>query len=169
MSSRVELPPLPAWLASLPLILAGHGKAKGDQAALAALGAAAAALAADPERRGSRSRICFLLAEMFSRYGARTGDFAAPMPINRLQLAQATDVSLTKVKRILSFLFLSQVLVEDEEGIRVVDWPRLCALIAYDRRWVAIAMPDEDEGPVRIEPVAPLAMVTAAGDQASFV
>lgn len=170
MSGKVELPPVPTWLAALPFVLTARSRSDSDIILSSALASAAAAMAADPERRDSRSRISFLLAELASQYGRRTGDHAGWIRVTRSELARAAQINLTKVKRILGFLALSGVIETGAEGIRILDWPRLCKLASYDRNWVAAPMPGESDlpAPFIAKPAAQPAL-TAAGDPASFV
>lgn len=173
MSDRVELPPVPTWLAALPFLFSPRGTSDEDLLVNSALASAAAAMAADPDRRDSRSRICFLLAELASQYGRRTGDHSGWIPVTRSQLATVAQINLTKVKRVLGFLLLSGVIELGSEGVRVIDWKRLCALADYDPSWGAASGHEEEEQ----EEIAPASRqqaeqprdVTAAGDPASFV
>lgn len=174
MNERVELPQVPSWLAALPFLFARPGSRSDDLIGSLALGAASAALAADPNRRDSRSRVCFLLAELAGQYARRTGDRGGWVPVGRAQLARAAEISLPKIKRVLGFLLLSGVIELGDQGIRVLDWRRLCKLAAYDRSWLTLA---EDEGEdddafpdVTIAATPrPVIEVTAAGDPVSFV
>lgn len=166
MSERVELPPVPAWLAALPFLFSPRGRSDEDLLVNSALASAASAMAADPDRRDSRSRICFLLAELGSQYGRRTGDHHRWIPVTRAQLARAAQIDLTKVKRVLGFLLLSRVIELGSEGVRILDWQRLCKLADYDRKWVAMPLDEDGEEPRQAEQPCEL---TAAGDPASFV
>lgn len=171
MSERVELPAVPTWLAALPFLFSPRGRSDEDLLVNSALASAAAAMAADPDRRDSRSRICFLLAELASQYGRRTGDHSRWIPVTRNQLATVAQINLTKVKRVLGFLLLSGVIEIGSEGIRAIDWKRLCALADYDPGWGAASGHEEDEelAPApRQQPEEPRGL-TAAGDPASFV
>ena len=171
MNERVELPPVPTWLAALPFLFSARGKTDEDLLVNSALASAASAMAADPERRDSRSRISFLLAELASQYGRRTGDYSRWIPVTRAQLARAAQINLTKVKRVLGFLLLSGVIELGSEGVRVVDWGRLCKLGCYDPSWVALPATDAEEEvpPPRPEQEPEQRQLTAAGDPASFV
>ena len=170
MGERVEMPAVPAWVAALPFLFA---RDKGDRDVIvnSALASAAAAMAADLDRRNSRSRICFLLAELASQYGRRTGEHFGWIPVNRTQLARAAQINLTKVKRVLGFLLLAGVVELGDEGIRIADCERLCKLGCYDRSWLPVPLADVDEqAPQTSAPEqAEMPALTAAGDQASFV
>jgi len=164
------MPDLPPWLAALPLLFAARSGKDDDYHVNAALAAASAALEADVERRDSRSRISFLLAELAAQHGRRMGDLSAPIPVSLNQLARAAAINLTRVKRILGFLSLSQVIEAKPGAIRVLDWERLCKLGQYDRRWAGLAEADEDAEPATAAPAAvPGSAVTLAGEPASFV
>lgn len=170
MNGRVDLPQLPTWLAMLPFLTSARARSDSDLIPGSALASAAAAMAADPARRDSRSRISFLLAELATQYGRRTGDHSGWIGISRHDLARAARIDLTKVKRILSFLSLSGVIEIASEGIRVIDWSRLCELGSYDHKWVAAPMTEATEPaapPLAKEHAHPA--VTTAGDPASFV
>lgn len=171
MASRVGLPPLPNWLSALPLLFTRATANDEDQALNSALAAASAVLAADLDRRGSRSRICFLIIELAAQFGRRTGDWDRPIPVTRSQIARASQLDLTRVKRILGFLALSQVIEETAAGLRIVDWQRLCKLASYERSWVTLPLSEEEEnGVLLIPPPRPETVaLTVSGDQASFV
>ena len=160
------------WLTALPMVFAARRQDDVDQTLNVALASASAALAGDTERRDSRSRICFLLAELAVQFGRRTADQTAPIPVSRTQLARAAGTTLTRVKRIVAFLGLSRVIEQTPDGIRITDWERLCSLACYDRSWTGIPEPEESElleiitqQPELPEPRAS----TRAGDPASFV
>ena len=171
MNERVELPSVPTWLAALPFLFSSRGKSDEDMIVNSALASAAAAMAADSERRDSRSRISFLLAELAFQHGRRTGDHAGWIPVSRTQLARAAQINLTKVKRVLGFLLLSGVIELGSNGVRIIDWRRLCKLAAYDCSWLGMAA-DEEHGeapPAPQKPPEQPQLLTEAGDQASFV
>ena len=171
MNERVELPPVPTWLAALPFLFSSRGRSDEDLLVNSALASAAAAVAADSERRDSRSRIAFLLAELASQYARRTGDRTGWIPIDRTQLARGAQINLTKVKRVLGFLLLSGVIELGSGGVRVLDWRRLCKLGAYDFSWLSEPPPDEEEDCPRAggQQAEELPALTPAGDPASFV
>jgi hypothetical protein len=157
------------WLAALPLIFMGHPGRDQDQLFNSALAAASAALDADLERHDSRSRVCFLIAELASQFGRQTNDWVSALPVSLAQLSRATGTSLTRLRRILGFLALSQVVERTENGLRILDWERLCLLGHYDRAWIALPVPDEADSWER--PATELARreVTLTGEPASFV
>ena len=170
--SRVELPPLPMWLAALPLAFMGAGRRDSDEILNSALFAASAALAADDSRRDSRARICFLLAELAQQYGRLVEDYSAPIPISRNQLARATGISLTKVKRVTAYLGLVGVIEVLPSGVRISDWQGLCELAAYDRSWLPVILWSEDDATVEAPNVPQEQQeitATVAGDPARFV
>lgn len=160
--AHAEFPPLPAWLAVLPQLLAR--KDDKDQLLNLSLASAAAALAADPERRDSRTRLCFLIAELAAQYGRRTGEHEAAIPVGRARLARAAQISLPRVKRVLGFLVLAGVIELSPKGLRVIDWQRLCTLAAFDRAWVAAPLAEE-----RVAAPPTYRETTVGGDPASFV
>ncbi|WP_206185519.1 helix-turn-helix domain-containing protein [Sphingosinicella sp. CPCC 101087] len=136
---------------------------------LAAFAAAAAAEQADPERRNTLGRVCFLLCELGSQFGRRTGDYSAPLPLGRAELARAMGLGLARIKRILALLSLSQVITLDEEAIRIVDWRRLSAAAGYHPERLGVSLVDEDDGAAVREKEEPQTALTAAGDPACFV
>lgn len=162
------MPSVPAWLSALPLLAAAGRQQDDDARSNAALAAAAAALEADTDRDDSRSRLCFFLAELAAQFGRRTGDSARPIPVTRLQLARATGISLPRVKRIIGYLVLSEIVAIDKTGIAVRDWARLCSLGQFDRSWSAMhAAADEEATHARpAEELQPA--YTLAGDPACF-
>lgn len=171
MNERVELPSVPSWLAALPFLFSSRSRSDRDLIVSSALASAASAMSANAERRDSRSRIAFLLAELATQYGRRTGDHSGWIPVTRGQLARSAQINLTKVKRVLGFLLLSGVIEIGSEGVRVLDWARLCKLGAYDRSWVAAPLPEEEtETPaIPLHKMSAGPALTAAGDPASFV
>ena len=171
MNERVELPSVPTWLAALPFLFNARARSDEDILVTSALASAASAMTADPDRRDSRSRISFLLAELASQYGRRTGDYARWIPVSRNQLARAAQINLTKVKRVLGFLLLSGAIELGSEGVRILDWERLCKLGDYDRSWVALPQAEGGEhlAPAPQQQSQQPPEITAAGDQASFV
>ena len=171
MASRVELPALPLWLASIPTVFNPAVRTDLDQILNCSLAAASGVLAADSEKRDCCSRICFLLAELAAQYGRRTGDCTRPIPVTRAELARAAGLSLTPVKRILGFLSLSRVVEETSAGLRVIDCQRLCKLASYERTWLPNPISDEEEDALLVQENVPAMSIglTLAGDQASFV
>lgn len=175
MSDRVELPLVPTWLAALPFLSSSRCRSDDDLIASSALASAAAAMDADPDRRDSRAKITFLLAELGSQYARRKADGSEWIPVSRTQLARAARIDLTKVKRILGFLLLSGVIETGKDGIRVLDWPRLCKLARYDRGWAPAQVREhtrEDEeaiAPALAEAATTGPALTPTGEPASFV
>jgi hypothetical protein len=157
------------WLAALPLMYMGRGGTDQDQTFNSALGAASAAVDADPVPRDSASRVCFFLAELAAQYCRRTQDWSGTVPVSITQVAEGACVSLTGVKRVLGFLNQSEVIERTENGICILDWERLCQLGKYDRAWIALPVPDDaDVWAVRaFESRRP--EVTLTGEPASFV
>ena len=144
VSTRVEMPIVPAWLSALPM-LAAAGRRQDDDAQInLALASAAAALEADSDRSDSRTRLCFFLSELASQYGRGAGDYARPIPVSRARLARATGISLPRVKRILGYLELSQIVSIAPSSITVRDWTSLCELGRFDRNWSAMPVAEED-------------------------
>jgi hypothetical protein len=136
---------------------------------LAAFAAAAAAEQADPERRNTLGRVSFLLCELGSQFGRRTGDYSAPFPLGRAELARAMGLGLPRIKRTLALLALSQVLTVDEEAIRIVDWRRLSAAAGYNPERLGVSLVDEDDGAAVGDKEESQTALTAAGDPACFV
>ena len=133
-----------------------------------ALAATTSALADGSCNRDSRSRLCSVLVEL----GSRSGDPQRELCIDRSALADAAEVTLTRAKRILAFLDLSGIIEQRCDGIRVIDWRRLCRLAQHDCAGLGSAASDdedhafEDQHPrPDLQPVT----VTLAGDPASFV
>ncbi|MBA3834353.1 MAG: helix-turn-helix domain-containing protein [Sphingomonas sp.] len=172
MNERVEMPVVPTWLAALPFLFSSRGRTDPDVVLNSTLASAASAMAADPDRCDSRSRISFLLAEIGSQYGRRTGDHFAWIPVTRDQLSRAAQINLTKVKRVLGLLLLSGVIDLGGKGVRILDWNRLCKLACFDRGWVPVPLDEEIEthSPADSkDKEQPAPAITASGDPASFV
>ena len=170
MSERVELPVIPTWLAAFPFLFSSKCRSDNDLIAASALASAAAAMAADPDRRDSRAKITFLLAELASQYARKAGDRSGWIPVDRAQLARAAPMNITKVKRVLGYLLLAGVVELSKDGVRILDWTRLCKLAGYDRAWGPAQERESDNSQ---QPIIPSAFVapalTATGEPASFV
>lgn len=165
MATRIEFPALPPSVAGLPFLFMRARSGDRDWDFNAALGSAIAAESAFGESRNSRHRIAYLLAELGSQYGRRTGDYTLPVPLSRSELARALRVSLTRVKRILALLCLSEVIESDGDEVRILDWRRLCSMGGYDMRRLGFEVADDDEVRTQDQPEH---LVTGAGDQAYF-
>jgi hypothetical protein len=135
----------------------------------AALGSAVAAEQAGTERRNTLRRVSYVLCELGFQYSRRTGDMSGAVPLSRAALARALGVSLTKVKRILALLSLSQTIECDGAEIRVTDWRRLCSAAAYDPARLGSLVPEEDECWVAPQDEDRPSILTAAGEPACFV
>lgn len=136
-----------------------------------ALKAAVAAEQADATvRRNSRGRIAYILCELASERPGRTVGRGGSLLLSRAGLANASGISLCRVKRALALLSLSQVIATDGRQIRVLDRRRLCGVAGYDGARLGIS---EDEG----EPDPAIAdwnqsesnSRTISGDPACFV
>ena len=171
MNERVELPVVPIWLAAFPYLFSSKCRSDSDLIAPSALASAAAAMAADPERRDSRAKVTFLLAELASQYARRTGDRSGWIPVDRAQLARAARINLTKVKRVLGFLLLAGVIDVGKDGVRILDWARLCKLASYERCWAPVQESESDDADTPTIPEAAIVSpaLTTTGEPASFV
>jgi hypothetical protein len=167
MAARIEFPPLPASVAMLPFLFARRAAGDDDWNFHAALGAAVAAEGGIEDRRSTRRRVAWLLCELGQQYGRRTGDHGLAVPISRQALARALDVNLSRVKRVLALLSLSQVIECAEDSIRVTDWRRLCGMAGYDCAMLGFVLPEEDELAATL-PEMPPRLLTAGGDRAYF-
>lgn len=172
MSSRVELRDATPTATTHPMLFACAAHDGPVIGPASALGAASAALRVGCDHQDSRSRICFLLAELASQLRGRSGDLPIELPVSRTELALAAGISLTRTKRILAFLDLSDTVEQNGSVIRLLDWPRLCRLAGDDSGWFG-SSPSDDEEESLIDqapasPAQPVA-VTLAGDPASFV
>jgi hypothetical protein len=170
VATRIEFPPLAPSLAALPFLFMGARPNDRDWQYNAALASAAAAESANVDPANSRRRVAFLLCEFGCQYGRRTGDFSAPMPLSRGELARALGISLCRVKRILALLSLSQVVALEGESLRILDWRRLCALGDYDTGRLGFELPEEEDVHFVLDgdEEAPAHLTTSAGDPAYF-
>ena len=91
------------------------------------------------------------------------------MPLPRQELARTLGVSLSKVKRILALLTLSQVIATDGARMRILDWKRLCGVAQYDPARLEVADAEDDWGAPAVSDTDQAPRVTAAGDPACFV
>ncbi len=128
MTPRIHFPPLPVSVVTLPFLFMPARAGDRDWDFNAALAAAVAADGARDERASTRRRVAGLLCELARQYARRCGDPAQPVPVSRQALARALGVSLTKVKRVLALLALSDAIESDCESVRILDWRRLAAL-----------------------------------------
>ncbi|HZG09084.1 MAG TPA: helix-turn-helix domain-containing protein [Allosphingosinicella sp.] len=167
MVARIEFPPLPASVAMLPFLFARRAAGDDDWNFHAALGAAVAAEGGVEDRRSTRRRVAWLLCELGQQYGRRTGDYHLAVPISRQALAQALGLGLSRVKRVLALLSLSQAIECGEGSIRITDWRRLCGMAGYDCAMLGFALPEEDELAATLSEMPPR-VVTAGGDPAYF-
>ena len=133
-------------------------RGSGFEAALAAAVRAERAFAA----RTPCQRVSRLLCELGKSLGCE-----ADLPLSRAVIGKALDLSLVRVKRTLGLLCLSGVLEMRGEGIRVLDWRKLCGAARLDPATLDLANEDE------IAPCTNAAdepyRTTAAGDPACFV
>jgi hypothetical protein len=168
MAERIQMPPVPAYVAVLPFLFMAPASRDRDWDFQAALGSAVAAEQAGTERRNTLRRVSYVLCELGFQYSRRTGNMSGAVPLSRAALARALGVSLTKVKRILALLSLSQTIECDGAEIRVTDWRRLCSAAAYDPARLGALVPDE-EAPAATQDEDTHSRFTAAGEPACFV
>lgn len=168
MATHFSNATLPPSVAALPFLFARPQVDDRGWDFRAALAAAVAAERANNERRNTRGRLSYLLCELGFQLRRRGGDCDASMPLSRAEIAEALGVSLCRVKRTLALLGLSQVIVSDGAGLRVVDWPRMCGLSGYDpKRLDKNAREEEFEAALIEDEASPT--VTVSGDPACFV
>jgi hypothetical protein len=161
---------IPASVAALPFLFVRPEAADDEEWRVrAALATAAAAERADDTRRNTRGRLAYLLCELGFQLGRRGGDRDAEMPLPRQELARTLDVSLSKVKRILALLTLSQVIVTDGTRMRILDWKRLCGVAQYDPARLDVSEDEEDWAAPAGQETEDSSRLTAAGDPACFV
>ena len=164
-----QIASVPPSVGALPFLFARPQVDDGGWNQRAALLAATAAERADDTRRNTRGRIAYLLCELGYQLARRRLDPDGTLPLTRNDIADALGVSLCPVKRTLALLSLSQVIECDAATMRVLDWPRLCAVAAYEASRLELKQ-DEDELEIACatqeeEPQ----LVTKAGDPACFV
>ena len=161
---------IPASVAALPFLFVRQESGDDEWRVRAALATAAAAERADDRRRNTLGRLSYLLCELGFQLGRRGGDRDARLPLPRQELARTLDVSLSKVKRTLALLSLSQVIAIEGDTMRIVDWRRLCGVAHYDPARLDVSEED-NEAPVgpSAEVEEGSARLTAAGDPACFV
>ena len=162
---------VPASVLPLPFLLARSRSGDVEWAVLGALAAAIAAeRAVDTGRRNTRARLAWLLCELGYQLGRRGIDKDQPLSIPRVEIAAALGTSLSRVKRTLALLALSQVVETDCRTLRVLDWRRLSGIADYDPARLELG-PEEDPELFLIEHGdAPAAhQLTASGDPACFV
>lgn len=165
--------PVPAFVAALPFLFARPQDGDLGWKCRSALAAAAAGERADETRRNTRGRVAFALCELGYQLTRRGVDLGAELPIGRVDIARALDISLCRVKRTFALLSLSEIMQSDGQRLRIVDWNRLCGMAGYDPRRLELAQQDEDSEALliddhRVEEDEPFRK-TAAGDQACFV
>lgn len=170
MASPFAAKPVPSFIAALPFLFTRPQADDLGWGCRAALAAAAAAERADETRRNTRGRIAWVLCETGYQLARRGLDGGAELPVSRVDIARALDVSLCRVKRTLALLQLSQVVEGDGQRIRITDWHRLCGVAGYDPRRLELEQSEEEylaaeSGGNEVD--AP--RLTAGGDQACFV
>ena len=161
---------IPASVAALPFLFVRQDSGDDEWRVRAALATAAAAERADDTRRNTLGRLSYLLCELGFQLGRRGGDRDARLPLPRQELARTLDVSLSKVKRTLALLSLSQVIAIEGDSMRIVDWRRLCGVAHYDPARLNVAEEDDEAlaaAPAEVDDGG--ARLTAAGDPACFV
>jgi hypothetical protein len=161
--------PIPASVAALPFLFVRPQAEDAGWAVKAALASAAAAERADDTHRNTRARLAYLLCELGFQLGRRGADRDAFLPLPRAELAASLGTSLAKVKRTLALLSLSQAVHPEPARIRILDWPRLCALAQYDPARLGL---DDGEPEARGQAegeAAETSPVTAVGEPACFV
>lgn len=156
----------------LPFLLSPESPASFDADFITALKVAVIRERRADGRRPDRCRIAKLLCELALelRRIRKSCDMHSQMPLSRADFAGLLEISMVRTKRVFGLLCLTKVVEFDAETIRVLDWPRLCAVGRFDPVRLGCA-PDEDEEPVAElidDEVAPK-LITAAGDPACFV
>lgn len=168
MASPFASSSLPASVAALPFLFVRPQAEDDGWAVKAALATAAAAEGADETRRNTRGRLAYLLCELGYQLGRRGADRDADLPLPRAELARTLGTSLARVKRTLALLSLSQVIRTDAARMKVLDWPRLCAVAQYDPARLGLRE-EEIDAVADDEADEPESRLTAAGDPACFV
>jgi hypothetical protein len=107
-----------------------------------------------------RRRIAFLICELGMRLGPE-----AVIALDRTAIAEALDLSLCRVKRVLGLFQLSGDLEYDGRRIRVSDWRRLCTCAGYDQAGLVADL--DEEQPARAQAEDPI-LTTGSGEPAFF-
>jgi hypothetical protein len=160
--------PIPSYIAALPFLFTRPQTDDLGWHCRSALAAAVAAERACDLPRNTRGRIAYVLCELGYQLARRGCDAGADLPISRADLARLLDVGLSRVKRVLALLQLSQVIEADGQRIRITDWARLCGVAGYDPRRLDLTPAEEELLPPSPSEVVPQ-QLTAGGDQACFV
>ncbi len=160
---------VPPSVAALPFLFARTQPDDLEWTGTVALKAAIAAERADEVRRSLRGRIAYLICEFGFQLARRRVDPSVPLPLGRSDIADALEVGLHRVKRTLALLTLSGIIELRDEGMIVLDWPRLCACASYVPSRLDLELDEEDIvatcPPVEEQPQ----LLTRAGDPACFV
>jgi hypothetical protein len=157
-------------MAMLPFIFMSSRDSDPEWALQSALATAAAAECADTQRRNTLGRVAYLLCEVAWQYRRQTGDATGAVEVSRAELARVLGVSVSRVKRILALLALSEVIRVGDSSLQVLDWRRLCSVGGYDLARLGLAPEaEEDEADAAEERVEAAHLVTSTGDPACFV
>ena len=162
---------VPASVLPLPFLLARSRSGDPEWLVRGALAAAISAeRAVDTGRRNTRARLAWLLCELGYQLARRGMDKDQPLPLPRVEIANALATSLCRVKRTLALLSLSQVVETDCRTLRVLDWRRLSGIAGYDPDRLELG-PEDDLELVLIDysDEQEARQLTASGDQACFV
>ena len=162
---------VPASVLPLPFLLARSRSGDVEWAVRGALAAAIAAeRAVDTGRRNTRARLAWLLCELGYQLGRRGIEKGQALAIPRVEIAAALGTSLSRVKRTLALLGLSQVVETDCRTLRVLDWRRLSGIAGYDPARLELGAEEDLELFLIEDRDSPTAhQLTASGDPACFV
>jgi hypothetical protein len=154
-----------------PFLLATSHGVGDDRDFQAAFSAAVIVHKASAARlQNTRAQVCGFLCEVGRQLQrGRAFDFGASLPLSRTGIADATGISLTRVKRALALLSMSNVIAVDGDQLTVIDWKRACDYAKVDPATLKIC-PVEDQDEPRLAPEgAPVVQITLSGEPANFV
>jgi hypothetical protein len=134
------------------------------QTEAAALLNAASKAARARHARNCVRRVAYVLFELAA---ASAPPATGLVVLSRTALAEALGISLSKVKRTLALLSLSQVIACDERGIRVRDWRRLAETAGCEVATIEDADEADESDRLPVIDQAPL-LLTTSGDPAYF-
>lgn len=154
-----------------PFLLSPASPASFDSDFMSALKVAVVKERAADGRRTDRCRIAGLLCELALELGRirKSYDGDCELPLSRADFADMLGISLVRTKRAFGLLLLTRVLEVREESVRVLDWPRLCAVARFEPARLGCAPDDENLVAELVDDETPQKLVTAAGDPACFV
>jgi hypothetical protein len=168
MMMATQFARLPSSVAALPFLLARPQKDDFEWTCKVALKAAIAAEQADDVRRTLRGRVAYLICEYAFQLARRRVNPSVPLALGRCDIAEALEVGLNRVKRTLALLTLSGIIEVGDEGMRVLDWSKLCACAAYVPSRLDLEEEEEVLSSGSEEEAQPQ-LLTKAGDPACFV